>query len=206
LDFRLKKEFFNRIPKVVAKDLLGKLIITQLGGEIKVGKIVETEAYLAQNDTACHASRGKTKRNEPMFGTSGTIYVYFTYGIHWLLNIVTEPENKPSAVLIRALEPLCNTGIDLKKLTTSEIRRFTSGPARLTKWLGVNGNFNCENINESQNIWITEKVKIGNILIIADKINRNNIITTTRIGVESSTDKDKKLRFYIKDNKFVSRS
>ncbi|GFP20137.1 DNA-3-methyladenine glycosylase [Candidatus Hakubella thermalkaliphila] len=103
---KLPREFYQRPTLTVAQDLLGKCLIRRTEEGLLVGKIVETEAYIGENDLACHASRGKTPRNEVMFGEAGHAYVYFTYGMFYCLNVVTEKKGFPAAVLIRSVEPM----------------------------------------------------------------------------------------------------
>src|SRR3989344_4993889 len=110
----LKQNFFNRPTIAVARELLGCFLCRRINGKVIRLKITEVEAYDGPRDKASHASRGKTKRNTPMFGKAGQFYVYFTYGIHWMLNIVTGPKDYPAAILIRGVEGI-------------------SGPARITK-------------------------------------------------------------------------
>ena len=103
---RLSREFFARDTPAVARYLLGARLVRMLDGQRLSGLIVECEAYVGRDDTACHASRGRTSRTEVMFGPPGFAYVYFTYGMHWMLNVVTEKEGFPAAVLLRAIQPL----------------------------------------------------------------------------------------------------
>src|SRR3989344_8728643 len=112
----LGKEFFDRPPQEVARDLLGKYLVRRVANKTVAAMIIETEAYDGERDLACHARSGKTARNAPMFENAGTIYVYFTYGMHWMLNLVCGKKEYPAAVLIRGTE-------------------LVSGPARLTKSL-----------------------------------------------------------------------
>lgn len=142
MENRIERQFFARKPDKVAKNLLGKLLIARINNEYRVGKIVETEAYFGKNDTACHASSGKTKRNEVMFGSAGRAYVYLIYGMYFCLNIVTEKENVPSAVLIRAVEPV-HPKI---KEPLSSLRKETAGPGRLCRWFGIDRDLNGENV------------------------------------------------------------
>lgn len=128
----LKKSFYNQPTLKVAQDLLGCFLIRKIGNKTIKTKIIETEAYNGPKDLASHASRGKTPRNSVMFGESGTIYVYFTYGMHYMLNVVTEKKDYPAAVLIRAVE---SVSLDKEKLNTR-------GPARLTKTLKIDKSFN----------------------------------------------------------------
>jgi len=191
----MKQDFYNRKPEIVARELLGKLLVRNIGKKILVGKIVETEAYLSKNDSACHASKGKTNRNEAMFLSAGHIYVYLIYGIHHCLNIVTEKESVPSAVLIRAIEPL---------LPMAD-KKTVSGPGRLTKWMKIDKNLNGEYMIDSPNLYINDKIVICGNTITAERVTARSIIITKRIGVENCQDRDKLLRFYIKDNQFISK-
>ena len=102
----LHRSFFDRPTQAVARELLGCRLIRRLGGTLLAGAIVETEAYIGERDLACHAKAGRTARTAIMYGPPGFAYVYFTYGMHWMLNLVTEAEGFPAAVLIRALQPL----------------------------------------------------------------------------------------------------
>jgi DNA-3-methyladenine glycosylase len=129
----LPVSFYNRPTLIVARELLGAYLIRIQKGKRLVGKIIETEAYIGESDLGCHASKGKTKRNAVMFGRAGIAYVYFTYGMHWMLNAVTESEGFPAAVLIRAIEPLEGMEIMLRR----RHGRDTKGPAKLTQALGL---------------------------------------------------------------------
>lgn len=134
---RLDHSFFHRECLDVAQDLVGKVLVHRCGGEIRRLRITETEAYCGVSDTACHASKGKTKRTEVLWMEAGTVYLYLCYGIHWLLNIVTGEENDPQAVLIRACE-----GAD--------------GPGKLTKQLGINGQLNRSSVLTGDQLWIED--------------------------------------------------
>lgn len=174
---KLKREFFSRNTKTVAKELLGKILVH---GN-KRGKIVETEAYFGTGDPGSHAFRGPTPRSKIMFGPPGHAYVYFTYGTHWMLNIVAEKDGKPGAVLIRALEPI----------EPKDAR--TNGPALLTKAFGISGKQNGADLEVSK-------------LYVEDSDEKPIIVTRTRIGLAKGKGDDLKLRFYIAGNKFVSRN
>ena len=133
----LDYDFFNREVLEVAPDLVGKILVHRTeNGEVRE-RIAETEAYRGEEDTACHASKGRTQRTEVMYHDSGTIYVYLCYGMHWLMNIVTGGEGNPQAVLIRAGEEY-------------------NGPAKLTKRLGVDKAFNDVSIVGNGEIWIED--------------------------------------------------
>lgn len=191
---KLPRSFYLRPTLTVAKDLLGKNIVKRVNGKTLTGKIVETEAYLGENDPASHAFRGKTKRNEVMFSEGGHLYVYFTYGMHFCSNIVTEAEGKGRAVLLRAVEPL--EGLDLmeknRKLKDNHVKNLTNGPAKLCEALGITGRDNGTDLTADQ-IFITTGGKIP------DKI----IISSSRIGITNGSEKP--WRFYIGGNPFVSK-
>lgn len=161
---RMKKivraAFFDRPPQEVARDLLGKYLVRRMDGKTIAAMIVETEAYDGENDLACHARAGKTARNAPMFGHPGTIYVYFTYGMHWMLNLVCGKREYPAAVLIRGLETSAGWRID--------------GPARLTKSLAIDKQLNNKKLGKPSGLWIEDY----GVRIPSRKIHR-----TPRIGV-----------------------
>ena len=137
----LPRRFYDRDTLTVAADLIGKVLVHRTKAGIAAGAIVETEAYIGETDPACHAAPGPTKRNEPLYGAPGVAYVYLNYGMHHLVNAVTEGEGSPAAVLIRALEPL--DGVVLMRKRRDAIRSqddFSSlcrGPGNLTKALGI---------------------------------------------------------------------
>lgn len=136
---KLGYDFYYRDALEVAKDLVGKILVCKdENGHINKLRITETEAYCGVNDTACHAHKGKTKRNEVLYMRAGTIYVYLCYGVHWLLNVITGEENQPQGVLIRACEGAVN------------------GPGKLTKALGINKAVNRLCIYDNPFIWIED--------------------------------------------------
>lgn len=200
----MDKEFFNRNAEIVAKELLGKILVRKIGNKELHGRIVETEAYFDEKDPASRARQNGDLR-DTMKMESGTILVY---GVHnsWLINFVTDEEGKASAVLVRAVEPLNFFG-------------KCNGPGLLTKALKIGKEFHKQNIVNNKEMWIedfdnenidndqtlgSEKEEISNKSDNFVIINNNfEIIESFRIGVKK--DLPKKLRFYIKDNKFVSR-
>lgn len=190
---RVTPDFFIGPTEEVAKKLLGKILVRNIKDKILSGKIVETEAYLDENDLASHSAVGITERNKVMFGEAGLAYVYFTYGMHYCFNVVTGEEGKGSAVLIRALEPI--DGIELmKKFRHKEdIHILTNGPAKLCQALKIDKKLNGIDLKKSNEIYIAEPDVKENFEIVVSK----------RIGIEKS--KDLPLRFYIKENKFVSK-
>ena len=197
----LPQQFYNQKTLKVAEELLGCFLIRKIGNKFVVSQIVETEAYNGPNDLASHASRGKTERNGIMFGSPGNIYVYFTYGMHYMLNIVTENEGYPAAILIRAIEPVINyfSNTNQSQIDKLSIQDYKcNGPAKLTKFLQINKFFNGLPIyTKNHGLWIEER---------KETLKSSQIKKTTRIGVDYAGEyKDKKWRFYIKENKFISK-
>ena len=141
----LPRDFYQRPTLDVARDLIGKVLVHDTPAGLASGIIVETEAYVGEADPACHAAPGPTARNAPLYGPPGIAYVYLNYGIHYLVNAVTEPEGSPAAVLIRALEPLDGEALMRRRRARGTARRpadFTSaelcrGPGNLTRALGI---------------------------------------------------------------------
>jgi len=183
---KLGKIFFNQPTVDLAKSLLGKYIV--LGG-LK-GMIVETEAYLFKGDPGCHASKGITVRNAPMFGPAGCIYVYLIYGMYHCLNIVSGKEGEGEAVLIRALEPVNGIPLMQRRRKTKKIENLCNGPGKLTQAFGITRKYNNLSLFD------------GPIYIENNKM-KPDIIKSTRIGLNAG--KELELRFYIDGNEFVSR-
>lgn len=195
-NYRVNKgfpDFLDKPSELVSPRLLGCFITKKLeNGQILRFKIVETEAY-HQSDEASHSFRGVSKRNEVMFGPSGKLYVYFTYGMHYCCNVVTDKVGYGSAVLLRALEPDNKTKNYLAELYPEKnIHQLTNGPAKLCKILGIDKNLNGHDLKQNPII-----------LYVGEKIVPDNIVSTTRIGISRATDAP--LRFYLKDNAFVSK-
>ncbi|MBU0474797.1 MAG: DNA-3-methyladenine glycosylase [Bacteroidetes bacterium] len=195
---KLELQFYNKPTVEVAKNLLGKILVKNINGILLAGIIVETEAYLAQNDEASHSYKGLSYRNKTMFKTCGHLYVYQIYGIHFCCNIVTGKENVGEAVLIRAIEPISN--IELmnknrfgeKSILSKNIISLTNGPAKLCEALAIT--------NNDDGVYLLE----NNIYILDfQNIEPNKIVQTERVGITKS--KELLLRFYIKDNLFVSK-
>jgi len=148
----LPRGFYNRPTLEVARDLIGKVLVHDTRAGLASGVIVEAEAYIGESDPACHAAPGPTKRNAPLYGPPGIAYVYLNYGIHYLVNAVTEAEGWPAAVLIRALEP--KDGIPLMrrrrgKPADSDVNDLCRGPGNLTKALGIALTDNCRDLTSS---------------------------------------------------------
>lgn len=195
---KLSHEFYLRTNVItIAKDLLGKILVTRIDDILTAGRIVETEAYNGAIDKASHAfGNRRTQRTEIMFAGGGCAYVYLCYGVHHLFNVVTNTENIPHAVLIRAVEPI--VGMEAMLQRTKKIKldhSITKGPGNLSKALGISTK-------------LTGKSLVSDELFIAEddyKINKKDIIATTRIGVEySGEDALLPYRFILKNNPFVS--
>lgn len=195
---RLPVSFFNQKTALVAQELLGKVLIYKCKNQVISGIIVETEAYVGPDDLASHASRGKTPRNEVMFDSAGLWYIYLIYGFYNCLNIVTEGKNYPAAVLIRAVEPISGIEIMKKRRHSENLKNLTTGPGKLCQAFGIDKKLNyISAINKKSPLFIGD---------IGIKIPKNNIIKTKRVGVDYAGKwKDKLLRFYIKDNLFISK-
>jgi DNA-3-methyladenine glycosylase len=137
----LPREFYDRPTLTVAEELLGKVLVHRTAGGVASGMIVETEAYIGEDDPACHAAPGPTRRNEPLYGPPGIAYVYLNYGIHYLVNAVTQADGDPAAVLIRALQPLDGIPLMMKRRAregrTTPVADLCRGPGNLTKALGI---------------------------------------------------------------------
>jgi len=187
----LPRQFYNRPTLKVAKELLGKYLVVQKDRYNLSGKIVETEAYIGFKDPASHAYRGMTPRNRVMFGDPGYAYVYITYGMHHCLNLVTEKEEYPAAVLIRALEPTDGVELMKKRRGRQRLKDLTSGPAKLCQALGIDRKLNGADLC-SEIIYVEDR---GEVV--------ERIASSARIGIKEG--KQKKWRFYIKNNEFVSR-
>jgi len=150
----LPRSFYERPTLTVAEELLGKVLVHRTSGGVAAGMIVEAEAYIGEDDPACHASRGRTPRNAPLFGPPGLAYVYLNYGIHYLVNAVTESDGSPAAVLIRALQPL--DGVALMRTrrasngTHVDDAALCRGPGNLTRALGITLTENLVDLTSSR--------------------------------------------------------
>lgn len=158
----LPADFYARPTLSVARDLLGARLVRILDGVRLAGLITETEAYIGETDLACHARAGKTARTRVMYGSPGRAYVYFNYGMHWMLNVVTEREGFPAAVLIRAVEP--ETGLDVIAQRRAKAKRadWANGPAKLTAAFGITQAQNEYDLSDaSAGLWIEPGVVIS---------------------------------------------
>ncbi len=202
---KLPRSFYLRPTVQVAQNLLGMIMVRRWRTETLKGRIVETEAYLGEQDPASHAYRGMTTRNEVMFGIGGHLYVYFTYGMHYCCNVVTEEEGIGHAVLIRALEPLDglrtmarNRNVALPGGTSADfplrvLTQLCSGPGKLCQALNITRKENGIDLCGSE-IWIGDD---------HSDLPRSSIVTSTRVGITGGTTHE--WRFFIKDNPFVSK-
>jgi DNA-3-methyladenine glycosylase len=189
----LPPSFFSRSPEVVAPDLLGCVVATQVDGVITAGVIVETEAYLGRGDAGSHAAtKVVTARNAVMYGPPGTAYVYFTYGNHHMLNLVCEPQGHAGAVLLRALRPTEGIEEMSSRRGGRPLRELCSGPGKLAAALGVDLSDNGSVLGEGRiSVYYGERPAAGAVAV------------SGRIGLTSGHELD--LRFYISNDPFVSR-
>ncbi|HEX6385349.1 MAG TPA: DNA-3-methyladenine glycosylase [Anaerolineae bacterium] len=201
---RLEQAFYARTAREVAVDLLGKRLVRQLDGGRLAGRIVETEAYCDtdERDLACHGDRANqgrpTTRSAIMFGPAGCAYVYFTYGMHWMFNVVTGETGKANAVLIRALEPLEGEAT-IARLRNGRSRwQWTSGPARLAQALAIDSSLNGANLCDPEGvIWIED----------APPVDPAVICSGPRIGLGQTPEPWLSMpwRFWMEGNEFVSK-
>jgi DNA-3-methyladenine glycosylase len=188
----LPADFYARETELVARDMLGAILECHTADGVASGRIVETEAYLGEHDPACHAAVGRTTRTSPLYGPPGTAYVYFIYGMHWCVNAVTREHGLPSAVLVRALEPL--EGIHLMRRRRPGARRpedLTSGPARLCSALAITGAHNGASLQHPPLL-----VRRG------EPVPDAAVQITQRIGITKAADWP--LRWLVAESPFVS--
>jgi len=189
----LPRAFYERETEIVAREMLGTVLECETDVGLASGIIVETEAYLGEHDLACHAAAGRTARTEALYGPPGTSYVYFIYGMYWCFNAVTRTEGLPSAVLVRALEPLSGTALMHKR--RPEIRNevdLTNGPGKLCTALGIVGSMSGKSLQRKP-------------LVIREgkPVPDEKVEVTTRIGITKSADWP--LRWTVRGNRFVSK-
>jgi DNA-3-methyladenine glycosylase len=184
-------DFLNGPAVVVAKQLLGCVLVREHDGHVMRAKIVETEAYDA-SDAASHSFKGPTPRTQVMFGPSGYAYVYFTYGMHYCMNIVTGKEGEGSAVLIRAVEPISGHEQFSKNRKGIIGPGVSNGPAKLCQAMGIDKRLDSHDLRK------------GVLrLVRGERVDDSRVVTTTRIGISQSSELP--WRFYIKDNPYVSK-
>jgi DNA-3-methyladenine glycosylase len=183
--FILKRSFFQHDTALVAKDLLGKILVKKSAAESFTGIIIETEAYYGIGDPASHACRGMTPRSKLMFGKAGIAYVYLCYGVYWLLNVVTERTGTPGAVLIRGLKPIGGIEGMKKRRKVSDKKRLAGGPGKLTIAMGIDGSDNGIDMTAGESsLYIVEN---------PDRKGKFLIENTSRIGITDG--KDRMLRY-----------
>ena len=173
----LPRNFFRREVQTVARELLGKRLVRQIGNLQAAGYIIEAEAYDGEQDQACHARVGKTRRNAMMYGEAGRAYVYFTYGMHWMLNCVSADDGYPAAVLIRAIHPVEGLDIMSKNRAGVSESQLSNGPAKLTKALEITGDLNGIDLCDPGS-----PLRIEEGIEIPDK----NIQISARVGIQST--------------------
>lgn len=192
---KLERDFYTRDTLIVAKELLGKLLVRNSPEGIVKGKIVEVEAYVGSIDKACHAYNDlRSKRTEIMYKNGGHAYVFMIYGMYSCMNVVTNKENLGEAVLIRALEPIDGIELMKKRRNTEKTKNLTNGPGKLCKALDITKELSGTDL-------------CSNTLYIEDyeTISEENIISSKRINIEYAEEaKDFLWRFTIKDNPFIS--
>jgi DNA-3-methyladenine glycosylase len=200
----IKQEFYARPTLIVARELLGQRLVREFDGQRLSGLIVETEAYIGPTDSASHAYLGRNDgRAQVMFGPAGHAYVYLIYGMYSMLNVVTEPEGFPAAVLIRAIEP--QEGVEimqtnrhpLPRLLAPPSRRLTNGPGKLCQALNINKTVNNWDLTQGQKLWLEPGAALADEAIAAGP----------RIGIDYAQPKDRTApwRFWLRGNKFVSK-
>ena len=189
----LDRSFFARCPKIVARELLNKLLVSTIGGKRVSGLIVETEAYLSTGDSACHGCKGKTRKNASMFGPAGFAYVYPIHA-RYCFNVVTETEGRGSAVLIRAIEPVERISVMQMRRKTAPLKALCSGPAKLCQSLNIDHSSDGIDLTCRRRLWIEESDPAGN--------RAPDVRTTNRIGVTSA--QEKRLRYVISSHEFAS--
>jgi DNA-3-methyladenine glycosylase len=198
----LSRRFFNRDPRLVSPELLGKLIVRRNGRKLIAGRIVEVEAYLGADDLAAHAAAGRTARNDVLFGPPGHAYVYFIYGVHYCLNISCLPDGEAGGILIRALEPVAGLEEmaiarelgDLDFDSVRDLRKLTSGPGKLSEALEI-----TRPRDNGKDIVSPE----CDLQVRDDGFQPEKIATTPRIGITKSAEMP--LRYVIAGSKFLSR-
>src|SRR6185437_26921 len=198
----LAREFFNRDPREVGRELLGKIIVRTERSKLLAGRVVEVEAYLGAGDAAAHAAAGRTQRNHVLFGPPGHAYVYFIYGVHYCLNISCMPEGEAGCVLIRALEPTAGMaemaaarGLeDIDPASNLDLRKLLSGPGKLCEALSIT------RPNDNGKDLLSPR---SDLQVRDDGFKPDTIVVTPRIGITKSAEMP--LRYLVGDSAFISR-
>ena len=189
----LTSAFYARNTVTVAQELLGKILVRELGATVLEGMIVETEAYRGRDDPASHAYRALTQRNEVMFGEPGRAYVYFTYGMHYCLNITTEPVGQAGAVLIRALQPIKGLAEMKRRRRIEHVKDLSNGPAKLTQAFAVTKALNGYDLTSGKELFVANSFHPERLSITAGG----------RIGIRSGCEKP--WRFFVEGSPYVSK-
>ncbi len=194
----LSRDFYNRDPKTVSRELLGKVLVRRKGNKLLKGRIVEVEAYLGEGDPAAHSAAGRTLRNDALFGPPGHAYVYFIYGNHWCFNVSCLPDGVAGGVLFRALEPIEGTeemarARHLVMRTDRDLRLLTSGPGRLAEAFGITRERDNKKdlTSPKSDLWIAD-----------DGCKPERVLECPRIGITKAAEMP--LRYIIAGNPFVS--
>jgi DNA-3-methyladenine glycosylase len=196
----LSRSFFARDCVTVARELLGQVLVHRLNGVRLSGRIVETEAYTGWDDQASHGHRGPTARNAVMFGPAGITYVYFCYGVHWMLNIVAHPTEAeaPAAILLRAIEPLEGLDIMAQRRPGRPPYEWCSGPGRLTSALGIDKDCHALDVTLASAAISFEPGSLQP---------GEEVVSGPRIGINvPEPSRSRPWRFWLKDNPFISRT
>jgi DNA-3-methyladenine glycosylase len=172
----LPREFYDRPALTVARELLGKYLVRLEDGQRLAGIILETEAYCGEEDLGCHCKAGRTARTQVMYGPPGHAYVYFTYGKHWMLNFVVEPEGNPAAILIRAIEPLEGMDFISARRGSQPMQKWTDGPAKICQALNIDKRFNGVDLCTDGGVLIVED---------AEPVPKSGVKTGPRVGLNS---------------------
>jgi DNA-3-methyladenine glycosylase len=198
----LRRSFFNRDPREVGPELLGKIVMRREGRKLRAGRIVEVEAYLGTDDLAAHAAAGRTARNSVLFGPPGHAYVYFIYGVHYCLNISCMPEGEAGCMLVRALEPIAGIEemaktrgmADLDFSSARNLRLLASGPGKLCEALEIT------RPRDNGKDMLSPR---SDLQLVEDGYEVGEVAVTARVGITKSADMP--LRYLILGNRFVSR-
>jgi DNA-3-methyladenine glycosylase len=194
----LPRDFYDRDPRRVSRDLLGKLLVRRDGRKLRIARIVEVEAYLGRNDPAAHSFAGRTQRNAVLWGPPGFAYVYFIYGNHYCFNVSCLPDGEAGGVLFRALEPLAGIeemvrGRGLSLDDANDLRKLTSGPGRLAEAFGITrARDNGKDLTSSR----------SDLSIADDGATPPRVKVTPRIGITQAAERP--LRFIVAGNQYVS--